>query len=57
MARIIEAANGNRRLIQMTTNDIISIVNEYQRIVPRGINYEMVRNYLENTVIYLPEDI
>lgn len=57
MARIIETIDGNRRLIQMTANDIISIVNEYQRIVPRGINYEMVRNYLENTVIYLPEDL
>ena len=56
MARIIETGECKRRMIQMTTNDIISIVSEYQRIVPRGVNYECVRDYLENIVIYVPED-
>ena len=56
MARIIENNNGNRRIIKMSTDDIISIVNEYQRLVPRGVCYNSVRDYLENTVIYIPED-
>ena len=57
MARIIESGKGNRRIIQMTTDDIITIVSEYQRLVPRGTNYESTRDYLENAVIYVPEDI
>ena len=46
-----------RRIIKMSTDDIISIVKEYQKIVPRGIDYCGIRDYLENTVIYIPEDI
>ena len=41
----------------MSTDDILSIVSEYQRIVPRGTDYNSVRNYLENTVLYIPEDV
>ncbi len=55
MARIIET--GARRLIKMSTDDIISIIKDYQRIVPRFSNIENARNYLENTVIYIPEDV
>ena len=57
MARIIESINSKRRIIKMSTDDIISIVCEYQRLVPRGTDYENLRNYLENTVIYIPEDV
>lgn len=57
MARIIETENGKRRIIKMSSNDIISIVKEYQKIVPRGIEYNEVINYLEDAVIYIPEDI
>jgi len=57
MARIIESFTNNRRTIKLSTNDILSVVKDYQRIVPRGINYEAVREYLEDTVIYLPEEI
>ena len=57
MARIIEDGDSTRRMIQMSANDILSVVSEYQRIVPRGIDYSDVRDYLENTVIYIPEDI
>ncbi len=35
MARIIENKNQKRRLIKMSTDDIISVVKDYQRIVPR----------------------
>ncbi len=57
MAQIIESTTSERRLIKMSTNDIISIVQSYQQAVPRGIMYEEVRNYLDDIVIYIPEDI
>ena len=55
MARIIES--GNRRIIKMSAYDILSIVREYQRIVPRGAHTEDAVDYLEDTVIYIPEDL
>lgn len=57
MARIIESQTGTRRIIKMSTEDIISVVKEYQRIVPRFSNYQDARNYLEDTVIFIPEDV
>jgi len=57
MARIIESFTDKRRIIKLSTNDIISVIKDYQRVVPRGVNSESVREYLEDTVIYLPEDI
>ena len=41
----------------MSADDIISVVSEFQRIVPRGANSGNVRDYLENTVIFIPEDV
>lgn len=57
MARIIESQNGNRRMIKMSVEDVLSIVKDYQRIVPRGSAYEDVISYLSDTVIYIPEDV
>ncbi len=57
MARIIESQNGLRRVIKMSTDDVLSVVKDYQRIVPRFSNYEEARNYLEDAVIFIPEDI
>ena len=56
MARIIETETGARRIIKMSTDDIISIVKDYQRIVPRFSTIDEVRNYLSDTVIYIPEE-
>jgi len=55
MARIIEN-EGNRRMIKMSVNDIISIVKDYQRIVPRFATEENARNHLSDTVIFIPEE-
>ena len=55
MARIIES--DVRRIIKMSTEDIISVVKDYQQIVPRGCSLEEVRNYLADRVIYIPEDV
>ncbi len=57
MARIIESESGSRRMIKMSTEDIISVIKDYQRIVPRFSTIEDARNYLSDTVIFIPEDI
>lgn len=57
MARIIESESGNRRIIKMSVSDILSVVKDYQRIVPRGSGAEEAINYLSDTVIYIPEDV
>lgn len=56
MARIIESTNEGRRIIKMSVDDILSVVQDYQRIVPRFSNAENARNFLSDTVIYIPED-
>lgn len=57
MARIIETQTNSRRMIKMSVDDIISVVQDYQRIVPRNSSSEEVRNYLSDVVIYVPEDV
>jgi hypothetical protein len=56
MARILESETG-RRIIKMSAEDIISIVQDYQRIVPRFSSINDVRNFLSDTVIFIPEDV
>lgn len=57
MARIIETEDGKRRIIKLSTNDIISVVQEYQRIVFRNSDFHETRNLLDDKVIYIPEDL
>lgn len=57
MVRIIESQNSNRRIVKMSTDDIISVVKDYQRIVPRFSTEEDARDYLSDVAIFLPEDI
>jgi len=57
MARIIESVDGGRRIIKMSTEDIISVVLDYQRIVPRFSSIEDARDYLSDTAIFIPEEI
>ena len=54
MARIIE---GNRRIIQVSVDDIIAIVKSYQQITHNAHNYEHARKLLEKEKFYIPEDI
>lgn len=56
MARIIENDFG-RRNIKVSTDDIISIVREYQRIVGTSKNYEEVRKILDRNNVFLVEDL
>ena len=57
MARIIDNMTGSRRVIKMSTDDILSVIQDYQRIVPRFSTETDARNYLADTVIYIPEDV
>ena len=57
MARIIESQTGSRRMIKMSTDDIISVVQDYQRMVPRFSSIEDARSYLADTVIFIPEEV
>ena len=57
MARIIESAEGGRRIIRLSSNDIISIVREYQRIVSKSVNIADTKNLLEDYLICIPEDL
>jgi hypothetical protein len=56
MAKIIENSKG-RRLIQVSTDDIISLVKEYQLAYLSSKDYEETRNFLNKKNIYIPEDI
>lgn len=55
MARIMENFSG-RRTIKISTNDIISIVREYQRIAGTEKNYEQIRRLLDKNHIFITED-
>lgn len=56
MATIVENMHG-RRLIKMSTNDIISIVREYQNVTFLSDSYREIRERLNKTEIYIPEDV
>lgn len=56
MAKIIENKIG-RRQIRLNTNDIITIVREYQNITIGSKNYEEIRKNLDKINLYIPEDI
>lgn len=56
MAVILENIHG-RRMIRVSTDDIISIVREYQTSVCGLCSYDEIRNILGKKEIYLPEDV
>ena len=56
MARIIEN-NSKRRIIKLSTDDVISIIQQYQ-IIARGHSEALVvRDLINNAGFYVPEDI
>ena len=57
MAKVIESNKNERRTIRLTTDDIISIVQEYQQLT-KGLKYlESIRDILSDKVLYLPESL
>ena len=57
MAKIIENTSGGRRIIRLSTSDIISIVQEYQQMVGNNRSWENVHSILNDNIIFIPEDI
>ncbi len=57
MARIIENMSSERRTVQMSVDDIISTVREYQNITKIAKNYEETRFLLAKYPIFLPEEL
>jgi len=56
MARIIENIDGKRRIIKLSSEDIISVVREYQRIITSRTSYRELCDILHDNVIFIPED-
>ena len=57
MARIIDNTQG-RRMIKLSTDDILMIVSLYQQKCNcKNYTYDEVRNALSAGQFYLPEDI
>ena len=57
MAKIIESNKNERRTIRLTTDDIISIVQEYQQLTKSLKYLESIRDILSDKVLYLPESL
>lgn len=56
MATIVENMNG-RRIIRVSTDDVISLVKEYQNIACQTSSYKEIRQKLDARQLYLPEDL
>lgn len=56
MAQIVENLHG-RRMVRVSTDDVISIIREYQNSVCGITSYEEVRKILDTKDLYLPEDL
>ena len=56
MAAILEN-NSGRRLIRLSTEDIIDIVREYQHNGCGISSYSEIRKILDDLQLYLPEDL
>lgn len=57
MARIIDNVDGKRKLIKLSSDDIISVVREYQNITYYCQTRAEIRSALADSVIYLPEEM
>ena len=56
MAKILENIQG-RKSIKLSTDDVISIVKEYQNITKNSYSYSEIREKLNNFTIVVPEEI
>lgn len=57
MARIIETEECKRRIIRLSTEDVLSVVREYQNCVKVRSSYSKTVDLLGDIVIYVPEDV
>ena len=52
MAKILE---GKRRIIRLTTDEILNIIREYQQLTKKSCCYDHTREILNKNTIYIPE--
>ena len=57
MAKIIENLDGKRKMVKLSTDDVLAVVREYQRISYGCKTSEEVRSHLSDFVVYLPEEV
>lgn len=57
MAKIITTQNTKRRTIRLSTDDIVSVVQNYQQTIKGYTDIGNIREILGNTVFYLPEEV
>lgn len=53
MAKILE---GKRRIIQLSADDVLAIVREYQQLTYKSCCYEHTREILERNKLFIPEE-
>lgn len=54
MAKIIE---GQRRIIRLSTEDVLNIIREYQQITQKSCCYEHTRELLNKNPLFIPEEV
>ena len=54
MAKIIE---GQRRIIRLSTEDVLNIIREYQQITRKSCCYEHTRELLAKNPLFIPEEV
>ena len=54
MANIIE---GKRRIIKLSTDDVLNIVRQYQLLTRGSCCYEHTRELIEKSPMFLPEEL
>lgn len=56
MAKILNE-EFKRRIIKLSTDDIINIVREYQNSTQGKTSYEQIRSSLDRINLFIPEDL
>lgn len=54
MAKIIE---GQRRIIRLSTEDVLNIIREYQQLTNKSCCYEHTREILNKNPLFIPEEV
>lgn len=57
MAKVIENLDGKRRMIKLSTEDVLSIIREYQLAAKGCVSCEEIRTALGHRVFFIPEEI
>lgn len=54
MAKVVD---GKRRIIRLSTDDVLNIVRQYQSLTYKSCCYEHTRELLDKMPMYVPEDL